>query len=237
MSIHESVFLIAKDKCDEFCKLARLKPKRFMTVKEQMEREKEMEGEGHPRPAVTLRIVTQEEMQTPEYRKTQSHYKKVWDFVHKNGKQPFKFNWSGAILGDVLGYLLEEKKICLMENQLAEEDGTFSWYILDKKLKDKYLKKLNPANFTETDLKTTFEQSLKQRQRDAMVEFEKKMTPEMIREAEKILGRKRVKEMLSGPLPIEEFPERGEAMLDGIKYMHQYLERVDDDAVLLINIG
>ncbi len=220
MSVHESVFLLPKDKYEEFYELARLKPKKFMTVKEQMEREKEMAREGQPRPALTIRLVTPEEMKTPEFRKTQNHYKKVWDFLHKNGAQPFKYNWSGGVLGELFGYLLGVEKIHLMENTIAEADGDFQWHVLDKGLRKKYLKKLNPKNFSETELKAKYEKDRKQMFEEAMKQMEERLTPEMFKEIEKEVGAERAKEMLEMSYPPDDFPERAEAMLDGIKYIY-----------------
>jgi hypothetical protein len=237
VSVHESVFLLKKDKYEEFCELARLKPKRFMTLKEQMERESEMRREGQPRPAATIRLVTQEEMKTPEFMKTQKHYKKIWDFLHKNGKQPFKFNWSGALMCEVLGYLLEVEKINLMENTVAEENGNWQWHVLDKSFKKKFLKKLNPENFTDTELIAKNESARKQLFEEAKKQMEERLTPEMIRELEKQFGKEQAKEMLEMSYRSVDFPEQGEAMLDGIKYLHQYLECVDDDTVVLIHLG
>lgn len=234
MSVHESVFLIQKSKAEKFFEIAHLKPIRFMTVAEQIELEKQ---EGNAQPALTVRLVTDEERATPEFKETQRHYKKVWDYIYKNGEQPFKFDWSGAALCEVLSYLFEEKKICLCENTVAEAGREFQWHILDSKSKRDYLQELNPDKYSKAQLKQTFEQRQMEQQKKALAEMQKMMTPEKIKEAEEIFGKEQAKEILSFTPRIEEFPERGEALLDGIKYFHSYLERVDDDTIVLFHIG
>jgi hypothetical protein len=206
MSIHQNLFLISKTKTKEFFELARLKPKRFMTVKDRMELERQMERDGKKRVPATIRLVAVEDMDSPGFRKSQKHYKKVWDFVYEHGKQPFKYNWSGAVFCDVFTYLMDEKNICLFENQFCEEDETFQWYVLDSKSRDKYLEALNPRKYSKSKLKSTFEKNQEQAQIEAWAEIKKQLTPEKIKEAEKIFGKERAKEMLLNSMS---FPSEG----------------------------
>ncbi|HIA51649.1 MAG TPA: hypothetical protein EYN91_06110 [Candidatus Melainabacteria bacterium] len=222
-SVHESVYLIPKEKCDKFCQLSRLAPK-----------EKEWMTDRTP----GVHAISVAEMRTPSFKKEQRYYRSLWQYLRTNGKQPFKYEWSGSVLADVFTHIQEETGIDLLAHKILDEESDWTWYILDKDTRDKVIEKLEPKKYQEAQLKEAYERSQERMYKAAAIEFKKRMTPDVIKKLEQELGKEEAQRLLSeGPSRREEFPERGKAMLDGIKYLYQYLKLIDDKNVVLVHFG
>ncbi len=208
-SVHESFYLIPKDKCNKFCEQSKLVPNGKKWMIDQ---------------TPGIHVVTKAEMKSPEYRKEQRVYGNLWKYLDANGKQPFKYSWSGGVLSEVLGHLVEENQIDLLEHPVLCSVSDWHWYVFDKALKDKYLKRLNPSNFRDVDLMDTYNRNRKEQREKFILEVKNKLT------------KHEYQSLLENP-PREDFPERGKAMMDGIKYLYQYLEQVDDNTVVLLHFG
>ncbi len=211
----ESFYALPKSKFEKFCEIAHLVPKSQIPP---------VDSNVH----YEARLVTPEEMKGQQFQKVQDHYKTVWDYIHDNGKQPFTLQWSGMILYDVLDLLKTTRKIDLMQRSVCERTGEFEWFVIDKDLKDQYLDKLNPSNFSEVELRNTFSKEYKRKRDEHFKKLETKLSKEKFKETmatQAIIDKE------------EDFPERGKAMMDAIKLIHQYLQMVDDNTVVILNIG
>jgi len=207
MSAIASFRLMPKDKFDEYCRMARLLPKGGI------------KRQGY----FVAEMVTEEMQKSPKYQKLEQHYKMLWKYLQKNSKEPYDYNWSGYVIYDLMCCLKEMKKIDLMEKALEDEDGEEDW-VFDRALKEKYIRQLDPSNFTEKELK--YWNGHIQRERfDAMV---------------KAAGPKLSKEQMKMEMEVykvSDFPEAGKAMMDGIVIIHNCLKLVDDKTVILLRIG
>ena len=88
MSILATFRAIKKDKLDEYCRMAGLRPKDRATEKPKKQ------GDATPQ----VRFVTPEEMKSAEFQKQRDYYKKLWDYLQKNSKEPFQYEWSGNVI-------------------------------------------------------------------------------------------------------------------------------------------
>lgn len=220
----ESFYALPKEKFEKFCEIAKLVP--------------ESERILLPKNAArVVRVVSPEDRKTSEFVKTQDHYKAVWAYVHENGKQPYRLNWSGYVLYEVLEYLKETKGIDLMSRAICERHGGFVWWVFDKGLKDRYLSQLDPTNFNEDELRKSFLAAAKQKHELVMSQIAKRR--------DELLSQGKInKEQAKEAFYIEElmykeidFPERGKALMEAIKLIHQYLQMVDDNTVVILHIG
>jgi hypothetical protein len=204
MSALASFFLMQKDKFDEYCRMAKLLPK---------DREKKPQG-AKAQGAIHLRLVTQEEMKSQEFQKQQMYYAKLWEYLRKNSKEPFRYDWSGYVICDLMCCLKEIEKIDLMTYALESEDGDENSWVFNKELKDKYFKQVDPSNFSESKMKFEWAHFNEQRSHTAWPDLK--------------------------PLPqfkANDFPEAGKAMMDGIRIIHSTLNLVDEKSVVLLKIG
>lgn len=220
----ESFYALPKEKFEKFCEIAKLVP----------------ESERIPLPknaAWVARAVSSEDQKTAEFVKTQDHYKAVWDYVHENGKQPYRLNWSGYVVYEVLQYLKETKGIDLMSRAICERHGGFVWWVFDKDIKNKYLSQVDPAKFSEDELRKSFLAAAKRKHELAMSQIAKRR--DELLEQGKISKAQAKEAFYIEELMYKEidFPERGKALMDAIKLIHQYLQMVDDNTVVILNIG
>ena len=84
----------------------------------------------------------------------------MYHYLKEHGKEYFDdYEWSGYCIAALMAYLKAEKQIDLAESRYnllfpdAFHSGT--WF-LDKPLKDKYLKQLDPKLFSSKELKAAF---------------------------------------------------------------------------------
>ena len=220
----ESFFALSKSQFEKFCEIANLIPESKLPP-------------VNPNAHWEVRAISRKEQQTPEYKKTQAHYKEVWDYLHKNGKRPYEFDWSGYVVFEVMEYLKSTKNIDLMENMLCERDRDFQWWVFDKNTKDKYLKQLDPVNFKEEELRKSFLAEAKRNHENVLSKIAERRD-ELLKEG------KITKEQAKDAFHIEEivykdidFPERGKALMDAVKLIHQFLKLVNDDTVVILHIG
>jgi hypothetical protein len=79
----------------------------------------------------------------------------TYDYLNKHGEECFDYRWSGYCIAALMTYLKAKKKIDLDQSDYhllfpgALHEGT--WF-LDKSLKDKYLKRLDPTLFSQKEL-------------------------------------------------------------------------------------
>ena len=216
MSAIASFALLPKDDFEAFCKLARLVP---------------CNAESANGRVLSARMVTEAELKTPEYRKQQEHHRAVGDYLRNHGTEPFEYQWSGFVISELMGWLKEAKHINLMENKLEDADEASSSYIVfNQGTKEKYHAQLDPSNYREDDLAYSF------------LTFSEAQTNVAIKQASAKLNEEQLKQFAHMQKTFiqqneTQFPERGKAMMDGIKIIHQCLQLVDDNHVILLHIG
>jgi hypothetical protein len=216
MSAIASFRLLSKDKFEEYFKMAHLQspnswPKGTYLVPVAA---KPMSG-----------LEVQKHFQSDEYKKSDSY--KSWQFLKKNSKEPFEYQWGGYMMVYVFQYLKEKKNIDLEKNRLLTGDFQTEWTILDKEIKDKYLDELEPSRFQESELLFYY-----------VTYHEHEMDLMLIRTAsDSDYSLKQLKQILSKSNYYDAFPEAGKAMLDGIDIIHKYLKLVDDKSVVMLHIG
>lgn len=212
MSLKATYFLLQKDKFEEFCKKKHLVPGRSPTIEED-------DGKGPGE----IRVVTQREMKSAAFRKKVAENQKVWTYFEEFMEVPFKLKLSGAVISDLVYCLRTMTSIDLTEHSLVPEGGGFDWWVIDEKQKAKLLKQLKPSKFSEDGLRDMYFESM---QRGLSKQFEKSF------------GKKSAKEILASYLQRldEDFPERGEAMLDAVKGLYKYVERVDENTVFMLTV-
>ncbi len=86
-----------------------------------------------------------------------------WDFLSERGQRLEEYDWSGYILATLIPYLYQEKDIDLGKSEL-DDLATFicnvrgtSALILTIQDREKYLARLKPDLYSETELRTYFE--------------------------------------------------------------------------------
>lgn len=216
MSLKVDYFLLRKDKFEEFCQKKNLVPGRSPTIEE-------MEEEGKGTGTGQIRLVTQSEMNSPEFRKRVSDNKKFWAYFDQFLEAPFKFNWGGIVISDLVYCLRSLDVVDLTEHSLIPEGGGFDWWVIDEKQKAKFLRKLKPSKFSAEALRDMYFDSMRQ---DLDAHFRK------------IFGKKDAKKQLASYFQRldEDFPERGEAMLDAVNWLYKYLELIDESKVLVLTV-
>lgn len=80
-------------------------------------------------------------------------YAKFWDFLHKHGKEPYRFKWSGSVMCVLLPYLEQEHNVDLTQTIWDTGTDTGVWYLFDKQSQSKYLEKLIPSKFHKDELR------------------------------------------------------------------------------------
>lgn len=220
----ESFYALPKEKFRRFCEIAHLIPEAKRPPVDENAR-------------FEIRIVSEEEQKTDAYKKVQAHYETVWNYLRVNGNQPARLKWSGYVLYELMEFLKETKKIDLMSNAVCESHGDFVWWVFDKDTKDKYLAALNPANFKEEALKKAFLAQAKLKHDALMVKMAERRD-QLLKEGK--LTTAEAKDFFQ----IEElmyketnFPERGKSLMDSLKLIYRYLQMVDDNTVVILNIG
>lgn len=164
-----------------------------------------------PQRKVTMRIALPGNVQTQprKLEDEQAELRKLSEIGKYLGDRsgPYDYKWSGAVLNTLLYYLKEFRRIDLTANRF-DHKGPFSTFLLDRSIKNKYLAKLDPSDFSEIELASAYKQITEQR-----------------------FGKERVSR---GKM---HFPEQGQAMLDGIKIIYDHLQLVDDELVVLLYLG
>ena len=216
MSAYANIFLISKAKFEEYRKMAHLVPHK----------------DEPPETKFTgVHSVGPEEANSPEFKKMAEHYAKLWDFLHKNGKEPYKYKWSGDELENLVGLLKETKHIDLTENTLDDPaDPDFCWYVFDEAIKQKYLDLLDPAIFKKDEMTTLYLHSLEEYDEQAIKHNSALMTKEELKSFIAMCQSSRQD-------ITERLPDTVQAMMDGISILHKYLKLVDDKSIVILNIG
>jgi hypothetical protein len=124
VSLKVDYFLLRKDKFEEFCQKKNLVPGRSPTIEEMEEGGK---GTGQ------IRLVTQSEMNSPEFRKRMADNKKLWAYFDQFLDAPFKFNWGGIVISELVYCLRSMDVVDLTEHSLIPEGGGFDWLVIDEK--------------------------------------------------------------------------------------------------------
>jgi hypothetical protein len=214
VSLKVDYFLLRKDKFEEFCQKKNLVPGRSPTIEEMEEGGK---GTGQ------IRLVTQSEMNSPEFRKRMADNKKLWAYFDQFLDAPFKFNWGGIVISELVYCLRSMDVVDLTEHSLIPEGGGFDWWVIDEKQKAKFLRKLKPSKFSEEALRDMYFDSMRK-------DLEKQFS--------KMFGKKNAEKQLASYFQKldEDFPERGEAMLDAVKWLCKYLEQIDETKVLMLTV-
>lgn len=224
MSQLASFYVLSKDNFDKYCKMANL-----VLAEPTPE---ETDPETSPR---RLQIVSTD---TIEYKNQQDYFKSLWDFLQQHGTAPYMYEWSGSVLGDLLLWLKESQSVDLTEKTMVmADDECFCWFVFDEYIRDKYAQRLNPANFTREGLVS----SLKQ--------LDDQKREELIEEVRARFGEKRAKELqeqmnlYAAPtgddddLDDKERFDKGQALMDGINILHNYMQLVDDKSLVILSIG
>lgn len=97
---------------------------------------------------IVLRVVPTEEGLSESKK-----YSKFWDFLHKQGKEPYRFNWSGSVMCVLLAYLVQKRRVDLTQTIWGTGTDTGVWYLFDNQSKTKYLEKLNPSKYRKDELR------------------------------------------------------------------------------------
>lgn len=213
MSAIASFYVISKTNFEEYCKMADLVPYKSAPAGEE--------------PRKLVRAVGQAEINSPAFRKRQEYYEKLFNFLQKNGKEPYIYNWSGYVLAELLEWLKEARNINLSEIQfMAAEGDDYYWIVFDESVRKKYLEQLNPANFKEQDVLNSFQHLLEQRRDAVMKEMAAKLTKEQMKMFAQM-----------AQLNEEKFAERGKAMMEGIDILYKYMQLTDPQSVVMLHIG
>ena len=169
------------------------------------------------------RMVTRKTQNLSDFQNQKQDDHAQFEYLQKNSTRPCEYDWSGSILYDLMCCLKEMKNIDLMENTLDDGYGREE-YVFDSAVKNKCLGQLDPSNFTEKELKYW------------NTHIQRERSDEMARQAGSKLGTERLERMLDF-YKYCDFPEAGEAMMNGIVVIHNCLKLVDDKNVILMEIG
>jgi hypothetical protein len=187
---------MSKDKFDEYCKMAHL------VAKDRIKKHAWKLSSVHLSP------------NSPESRKWEEDGKQIYEFLKKNSKRPYEYNWSGGVILNVLRYLKEQKGMDLMKNMFYQDGDPL--YVFDKELKDEFLRKLDPSKFSEEELKYFCQH------------YDRELE-DLVKQDIRSSGSRK-------PLR-NDFPEAGNAMMDGIRIIHDYLKLIDDKCVVMLYIA
>lgn len=169
---------------------------------------------------------TEEERSSPAGKEEEERTKKIWDFFYAHTKEPYQYDWSGYVLYEVLDWLKTTKNINLMELQYEHREEAFTWWVFDETVKRKYLEQLNPALFKKKEVIFSWNLILEQRL-DAD-----------IKRLSATLSKKQLEQHVQMMRRINEnFPNKDEAMMDGILILHKYLQLVDGELIVVLHIG
>ncbi len=211
------VYVLPKTKFEEYCKIAELVPK----------------SQAPERSLVPMIAVAGRRSETLKEKRLRERADRAQKFLDVNGKEPYKYNWSGIVLMEVLKTLKEVNGIDLMERSIRNPDDYYDWYVFDEGIKTKYLDKLNPSNFTAKGLEASFIANEKREREETKRDFQ-------IRSEELLTKGKITKEQLKqlvGTMEVQEaFPERGKAMMDSVIFLHRYLQFADRNNMVILQI-
>jgi hypothetical protein len=135
MSSSAELYLLPRDKFEEYCTMSRLMPLTDAPPKMTM---------GH--------IILKGRKEIDEFIKRQKLYNAAGKFLKKHSEQPYEYRWSGYVFNDLLMFL-RSKRINLMKNTLVDTRSGNHWYVVDSHMKERHLDKLDHRNFREEDLK------------------------------------------------------------------------------------
>jgi len=220
----ESFYALPKAKFEKFCEIAKLIPE---------SKRPPVNKNAH----FEIRLISEDEKKTPEFKKIADHYETIWKYLKENGKQPSTLKWSGYVLYELMDYLKSCKNIDLMSQAVCEPSGDFLWWVFDKGVRDKYLTQLDPVNYKESELKQSFlDEAMRKHEINKVKLAEKR--DELLKEGRITQEEaKKVFEMNDLMYKQTDFPDRGKALMDALKLIHQYLKMVDDDTLVILNIG
>lgn len=224
MSAFGNFFVISKENFEEYCKMAHLVAYRPVPPGTSCTHEVHMVGP--------------EKANSPEFKKIEEHHAKLWDFLHKNGKEPYEFKWSSYELDGLLGWLKDVKHINLMEIKfVAPDDDEFFWLVFDETIKKKYLDQLRPTNFKQEDLVYSFEHFCEQQRDASLKEMASRLSKD---EMQSYLAKMQEYEAMDARNVRSKKDERtklGQAMMDGITTLYKYIQLIDAQSVVILNIG
>jgi hypothetical protein len=222
MGAFANFFVISTAKFEEYSKMASLVPYK-------------------PAPAGTqysVHAVSPEEQNSPEFQETMAYYKKLWDFLHKNGKEPYQYKWSGYTLDELLGWLKDAQNINLMEIKfVAPKDDEFFWLVFDESIKKKYLDQLNPAKFKAEDVISSYEHLCEQYRETAIKEMASKLSKDELKAYLAKMSEYEELEAKQCPSKKEQRVNQTNAMMDGIDILYKYMHCIDVQTVVILNIG
>lgn len=213
MSISATFYVLRKDKFEEFRELASLSPPR------KSESVKTVGRTVAVRPENMDTIRQSDEWQVSE---------KIGSFLKANAKKPFSFKWGGNVMDDLLKCLNKFKNIDLSQQRIENENGRWSFYVVDNKTKKKYLKQLIPSGFNESEMLEMYSQIQGKHSEDLLSLL--KSTGRQFDEAQ-------IAQMIQARVTDDDFSERGKALMDGIDSLHRFFSLVDDEHVVLLHIG
>jgi hypothetical protein len=197
MASSAELYLLPRDKFEEYCTMSRLVTLTDAPEKMTM---------GH--------IILKGRKEIDEFIKRQKLYNAAGKFLKKHSEQPYEYRWSGYVFSDLLMFL-RSKRINLMKNTLVDTRSGNQWYVVDSQMKERYLDKLDHRNFREEDLK----------------HYHQLHERKVLTQVSKLLGNRTGRSVL---VEGDDFPKAGKQMLDGIKVIRKYLNRMSDDSILLI---
>lgn len=220
-----SLYVMDRKIFDKYCAMADMHAVIEEGSSESVETQNDSDGKNQILVPV---YVTPAKQKSPEFQAKMQHYKNIYNFLVQNSKEPYIYNWSGYVLYELMKFLKDEKQIDLLSKSFQDTEGMTELQLLDTEVKQKYLQKLDPANFSENELATEYLHSTEQFEEEVWKKMAAAMAPEKM---------KQMMAMRAKMPQSEEFPERGEAMLDGIKIIHDCLKLVDETTVVMVVIG
>ncbi|HEY9732370.1 MAG TPA: hypothetical protein V6C89_10690 [Drouetiella sp.] len=220
MSAIASFYVMERAKFEEYCAMADL----HLIGSTLTKADDDQKAEEHK----VLMAVTRDMMNSPAFKARMKDYKKIYNFLVQNSKEPYLYNWSGYVMAELLAFLKDEKQIDLMAKTYQDREGESQRHLLDSELKEKYLNKLDPAKFSENEIASEYMHAAEQYREEILKKMAAAMPPEKMKE---------IMAMQSTMPPAEDFPERGKAMMDGIKIVHDCLKLVTESTVVMISIG
>jgi hypothetical protein len=156
-----SFYLWPKDRFDEYSKMARLVPPNQTKLAK-------AQAQGAHLVLMAAKPISAAEVDTPKYRNEHKQglerYERLENYRKKYAREPFKFDWAGAVILDLAIYLKEVKQIDLGSVTLAEYDGDAEHLVMNKEFKDKYLSRLDPAKFSANEMGCWFAHYTEQRE-------------------------------------------------------------------------
>lgn len=211
MSRSATFYALSADKFAKFVKLANLAPP------------KENSADG-----TTVKLVVQKAQAAYENDNVKISGEMAL-FLRKYATMMVEFHWGAEVMHDLLACLEKFQHINLLEKRLETESGQWRCYVIDKKSRLQLLKKLTPSKFDEPDMERMFAQLQNIYEEELLAELKKAGRKVDVEEVKKQL-------QSQAASLIDEFPERGKAMIEGINLLHHVLSQAVDTTVVLLHI-